>query len=190
MLHLAALLSLKPVNERSIRNLVLIGFMGTGKSTVGRLIAAQLGYTFVDTDHLIESRAGKSISEIFAQSGEGAFRAFEREMVADLKGFERAVVATGGGLGADPDNLASLKAHACVICLWASPKSILDRVGQQTHRPMLQSPNPLERINQLLAVRDPVYRLADALINTENRSVKEVAQQVVHQFHIVRHGSA
>jgi shikimate kinase len=172
--------------SRKIRNLALIGFMGTGKSSVGRLIAEQLHYSFIDTDELIEARAGKSISAIFAEDGESAFRQREKEIVAELATRNRSVVATGGGLGANEQNLASLKEHSLVVCLWASPEKIWERVRSQTHRPLLRETDPPAKIRQLLAAREPFYKQADVLLNTEVRSVKEVAQQVLHQFNLVR----
>ncbi len=171
---------------RSIHNLALIGFMGAGKSVVGRLTADLLHFTFLDTDHVIEARAGKAISDIFAQDGEAAFRQLERRIVEELTRRERTVIATGGGLPADPDNLASLKAHALVVCLWASPESIYERVRGHDHRPLLNEPDPLARIRELLAAREPHYRQADVLVNTEMRSVREVAQHVIHQFHMAQ----
>ncbi len=171
---------------RSFQNLVLTGFMGTGKTCVGRLVAAQLHFQFVDTDALIETRAGKTISEIFAQAGEPFFRDLEKQVVADLSRYDKTVIATGGGLAADLDNLASLKQHALVVCLWASPETIWERVRHQSHRPLLQDPNPLEKIRQLLAVRAPFYRQADALVISGSRSMKEVAQHVIHHFHLAR----
>jgi shikimate kinase len=167
---------------RQIHNLALIGFMGTGKSSVGRMVAAQLRFDFVDTDQLIESRSGKRISDIFAQSGEARFREIEKQVVADLGRMRRTVMATGGGLGANPEHLASLKEHALVVCLWASPDVIWQRVRGQTHRPLLQGADPMTKINELLAVRGPVYRQADILIGTGMRSIKEVAFQVRHAF--------
>jgi shikimate kinase len=169
---------------RSIRNLALIGFMGTGKSSVGRLVADSLHFTFLDTDHVIEARAGKSADEIFQQDGEPAFREWERKMVEELAHRKKTVIATGGGLPANKANLASLKTHALVICLWASPETIEERVRGYTHRPLLNGPEPLAKIRHLLAVREPYYRQADVLVNTELRSVREIAVQVVHQFHL------
>jgi shikimate kinase len=169
---------------RSIHNLALIGFMGTGKSVVGRVVADMLHFTFLDTDHVIEARAGKPITDIFAQEGEPSFREWERRIVEELTRRERTVIATGGGLPADPANLASLKTHALVVCLWASPESIWERVRAHEHRPLLNEPDPLVRIRELLAAREPYYRQADVLVNTEMRSVREVAQHVLHQFHM------
>ncbi len=171
---------------RSIHNLALIGFMGTGKSCVGRLAADAMHFTFLDTDHVIEARAGKPISDIFAQDGEPAFRDWERRIVEELTRREKTVIATGGGLPAEPANLASLKTHALVVCLWASPESIWERVRGHDHRPLLNEADPLARIRELLAAREPYYRQADVLVNTEMRSIREVAQHVIHQFHMAQ----
>jgi shikimate kinase len=172
---------------RRIQNIALIGFMGTGKSSVGQMVAAQLHFTFLDTDHVIEARAGKTISEIFAGQGEPAFRELERNIVGELVSRKKTVISTGGGLPANPENLASLKTHSLVVCLWASAEKIWERVRSQTHRPLLQEPDPLAKIRSLLANREPCYREADVLLNTEMRSLKDVAQQVIHQFHTASH---
>jgi shikimate kinase len=171
------------IGTRSIHNLALIGFMGTGKSCVGRVAADTMHFTFLDTDHVIEARAGKAISDIFAQDGEQAFRQWERRIVEELTRRQKTVIATGGGLPADETNLASLKTHALVICLWASPETIWERVRGHDHRPLLNESDPLAKIRELLAAREPYYRQADVLVNTGMRSVREVAQHVVHQFH-------
>lgn len=167
---------------RNIQNIALIGFMGTGKSSVGQLAAAQLHFTFLDTDHVIEARAGKTISEIFAEQGEPAFRELERKIVGELVGRKRTVISTGGGVPVDPENFASLKSHSLIVCLWASPEKIWERVRNQTNRPLLKEADPLAKIRKLLEERAPYYRQADVLLNTEMRSLKDVAQQVVHQF--------
>ncbi len=171
---------------RHIQNLALIGFMGTGKSSVGRSLADQLHFGFIDTDELIERRAEKTIAEIFAQHGEPVFRDLEKKVVAELATKERIVISTGGGLAASPENLASLKCHALVVCLWASPETIWERVRTQSHRPLLQTADPLEKIRELLAKREPFYKQADVLVNTERRSVREVVQHVLHQFQSAR----
>src|ERR1035441_1894256 len=171
---------------RSIHNLALIGFMGTGKSSVGRAAADMLHFTFLDTDPVIEARAGKADSDIFAQDGEPAFRQWEQRIVEELTRRAKTVIATGGGLPADETNLASLKMHALVVCLWASPEAIWERVRNHEHRPLLNEPDPLGRIRQLLAERDAFYRQADVLVNTGMRSVREVALHVVHQFHMAQ----
>jgi len=169
---------------RPIRNLALIGFMGTGKSCVGRLAAETMHFTFLDTDHVIEARAGKSINDIFQQDGEPAFRDWERRIVEELTRRDKTVIATGGGLPVGERNLASLKTHALVVCLWASPETIWERVRAHDHRPLLNEGDPIAKIRELLAVREPYYRQADVLVNTEMRSLREVALQVLHQFHM------
>jgi len=173
-------------DARIIRNLALVGFMGTGKSAVGRLVAQQLQFTFIDTDELIENEVGKSISEIFAQQGEAAFRKYERDVVKALCDRRDTVIAAGGGLVAEASNLASLKTHALVVCLWSSPETIWGRVRAQTHRPLLQTPDPLGKIRELLAQRTPAYRQADVQILTDFRTPKDVAQHVLHQFQLAR----
>jgi shikimate kinase len=175
---------------RRLENIALIGFMGTGKSSVAHSLANLLHFHVLDTDDLVERRAKKRVSEIFRDQGEAQFRTYEREVVAELSRLRRCVIATGGGVAADPQNLASLKAHALVVCLWASADTIWERVRHQSHRPLLHDPDPLARIKALLAQREPFYRQADVLVNTELRCVREVAQQVAHQFRLDRQRSA
>ena len=171
-------------NSRHLVNLALIGFMGTGKTSVGRLVADQLHFDYLDTDDVIQGRTGRIIADIFSTDGEAAFRKMERDLVGELAARTKTVIATGGGLPADPENLASLKTHSLVVCLWASPEKIWERVKNQTHRPLLQDVDPQQTIRELLAAREPFYRQADVLLNTELRSVREVAQQTVHQFRL------
>ena len=168
---------------RTIRNLALIGFMGTGKSSVARMVAETLHFTFLDTDHVIEARAGKSIRDMFQQDGEPAFRDWEQRIVEELTHRTHTVISTGGGLPINPANMASLKTHARVVCLWATPETIAARVTGHDHRPLLNEPDPLVKIRDLLAARAPFYREADVLVNTEQRSIREVSAQVIHQFH-------
>ncbi len=167
---------------RTIRNVSLIGFMGVGKSSTGHLLAESLGFEFVDTDLMIEQRVGKTITEIFAQYGEPAFRDLERQVGLLLEERSRTVISTGGGFGSNPENLARLKTHSLVVCLWASPETILERVRHQTHRPLLRDADPLSQIRSLLSAREAAYRQADVLVNTESRSSREVAQQIAHHF--------
>lgn len=171
---------------RSYQNIALCGFMGTGKSSVGRIVAEQLRFAFLDTDTVIEARAGKTVAEIFAEQGEAGFRELERKIVKELALRDHTVIATGGGLIVDPENLASLKQHALVVCLWASAETIWSRVKSQTHRPLLNEKDPLEKIQRLLKERAPFYKQADAGLTTELRSPREVAQQVLHQFRVAR----
>ena len=164
--------------------------MGTGKSSVGRMTAEALGFTFLDTDDEIETRTGQTIAEIFTAHGESAFRDLECRLVQELATRQQTVIATGGGLPINPANLESLKTHALVVCLWATPEKIFERVRTNTHRPLLNDPDPLEKIRRLLVVREPHYRQADVLVNTEMRSMREVAMQVVHHFQMAQAAQA
>jgi len=168
----------------NISNIALCGFMGTGKSSVGRLVAEQLHFAFLDTDTVIEARAGKTIPQIFADEGEAVFRALEKKIVKELATRDRTVISTGGGLVVDPENMASLMEHAFVICLWARPETIFARVKNQSNRPLLHDPDPLKKITELLKQREPFYKAANVLLNTEIRSPREVAQQVLHHFRV------
>lgn len=169
-------------SHRHIHNLALIGFMGTGKTTVGHLLAEVLNFEFVDTDHLIEKNTGKSIRDIFAQDGEAVFRKLEQQLIAELTRRQKLVISCGGGLAANTDNLASLKTHALVVCLWASPEKIWQRVRHQHNRPLLDDPDPQAKIRELLAAREPFYRQADVIVNTDSRSAKTLAQHIAHDF--------
>ena len=169
---------------RRIVNIALIGFMGTGKTSVGRLVAEQLRFDYLDTDEMIQAATGKTISDIFKTDGEKKFRDWEEQIIEKISARTKTVISTGGGLPTNPKNLASLKSHALVACLWASPEKIWERVKNQTHRPLLHDENPQKKIRELLAAREPFYKQADVLLNTEVRSLREVAQQVIHQFRL------
>jgi 3-dehydroquinate synthase len=158
------------------RNIVLTGFMGTGKTTVGRLLADELGYEFVDTDQLIEERHGP-IAEIFRTKGEEAFRRIERDLAAELGARDQHVISTGGRLMLDPLNVASLSRNGRVFCLVATPDEIFDRVsndGSGIERPLLAVPDPRQRIVELLAERTPEYRRF-AQLTTDTVSAAVVA---------------
>lgn len=171
---------------RDIRNLALVGFMGVGKSVIGRRVAQALDFEYLDTDGWIESQEGRSISNIFAEEGEPYFRRLEHQATVNLENRSNLVISTGGGLILNPENLESLKKHSIVICLWASPERIWQRVRHQSHRPLLETPNPRERISEMLIARAPFYRRADVLVNTEFRTIKEVTRQVIGHFNLAR----
>jgi shikimate kinase len=168
--------------HRHLVNLALIGFMGTGKTSVGKLVAEQLHFEFLDTDEMIQSRTGRTIADIFNREGEQAFRQLERSVVEELSAREKTVISTGGGLPTNPENLSKLKTHALVVCLWSSPDKIWERVRHQSHRPLLHDAEPQKKIRELLTAREPFYKQADVLVNTDIRSLREVAQQVALQF--------
>lgn len=162
------------------RTIVLAGFMGTGKSSAGRRLAARLGREFVDTDALIERDAGTSIARIFADRGEAEFRAREKRAVAVAVGKEGRVVAVGGGAILDGENLAAMKAAGPVVCLTARPEIVLARVAHDTGRPLLQGPQPLETIRGLMAERAGAYARADVTIDTSDLTPDEVIETLLN----------
>ena len=168
--------------DRQFRNVALVGFMGAGKSTVGHVLAELLGFELVDTDKVIESRAGRRISEIFATDGEAAFRQREADLVRELEQANGRVISAGGGLVLNPDNFVSLRGHSLVACLWASPETIYERVRHQGHRPLLQTPDPLGRIRELLVHRAPFYKQADLLVGVDFRAPLETARFIAAAF--------
>jgi shikimate kinase len=170
-------------------NIALIGFMGVGKTSVGKLVAENLRFEFVDTDEIIQSSTGRTIADIFAKDGEAAFRELERRTVEQLSQRTKNVISTGGGLPTFGDNLDKLKSFSLTVCLWASPEKIWERVRHQSHRPLLHDPDPQKKIRDLLAVREPFYKQADVLVNTGLRSAREVALQIALQFKLARRGS-
>lgn len=162
-------------------NVVLTGFMGTGKTTVGKLLAAQLGYAFVDTDDLIEARQGRSIPQIFAELGEAAFRQMERELAEELATRDGLVIATGGRLMLDPVNAAALGRSGRVFCLVATPQEILARLAADTEhpRPLLAGANPDRRIVELLEARREGYgRFLQ--VQTGGRSPQDIAGELLN----------
>ncbi|HEX3730523.1 MAG TPA: shikimate kinase [Opitutaceae bacterium] len=164
-------------------NLYLVGFMGTGKSTVGRAAAQRLSFDFVDSDHEIERKAGKTIAEIFAQEGEPAFRAAEREFVTGGHAPQRLVVACGGGLIVQPGLAGLLAERGVVVCLHASVETILARTARQTDRPLLNVDDREARIRSLLAEREPLYRRTGTLVMTDARPLKDIVAHVARIWH-------
>jgi shikimate kinase len=166
-----------------MRNIILTGFMGTGKSSVGKLLAKHLGYTFVDTDAVIEARTGMAVHAIFEQRGEAAFRAMEAALARELADGRRQVIATGGRLMLDGDNAAVLSRNGIVFCLWAEPEDIFSRVIAEgaAARPLLAGPAPQERIEALLAERREGYRQF-APISTSGRTIAEVVQALLDRL--------
>jgi len=161
-----------------MRNLVLTGFMGTGKTSVGRLVAERLGRPFVDMDALVEVRAGKPITRIFAEEGEPHFRAIEAALCRELSERSGLVIATGGGALIDPENRAVMAERGILVCLRADAEAVLSRVGSSTDRPLLQSADPQAAIARLLASREEAYAAIPWQVNTTGRSLEEIAEAV------------
>ena len=161
--------------------LVLTGFMGTGKSSVGRVVANRLGRRFLDTDTLVEEACGQSVPDIFARQGEPFFRAREREAIERACEVEEAIIATGGGAIVDPSNLERLQRGALVVCLVATPQVIAARVlSRAEDRPLLSGRGApaTERIAELLAERQAAYERVPVRIDTSELSEAEVARRV------------
>ena len=156
------------------RNLILVGFMGTGKTTIGKDAAKSLGFRFVDTDALISRNAGKSIPDIFAEDGEEAFRLLETEVLEECAKGTDQVISTGGGIVTRERNHPLLKQAGYVIWLKASPETIFDRVKRNKSRPLLQVDDPLKTIQEMLADRADLYEAVQDLgINTDKLTLDE-----------------
>ncbi len=161
------------------QNIFLIGPMGAGKSTVGRQLAEALSYTFKDSDQEIQRRTGVDIPTIFEFEGEDGFRNRERQMIEDLVGEERLVLATGGGAVLDAENRQNLTARGVVIYLHCTPEQQYSRTSRDRNRPLLQTEDPLARLRELMEERDPLYRqVADLVVSTEKRGTASVVKEI------------
>lgn len=163
-----------------MKNIILIGFMGTGKTSVGRLLASRLGRSFIDLDKKIEQEEGRTIPEIFQQDGEMYFRQKERSVVVKASRLTGAVIATGGGAVLDHDNVIRLKNSGILIGLTADPMTILQRTERRNNRPLLNCEDRLSQIEKLLSQRKPFYEVADYTLDTVASSPQQVAEQIIH----------
>jgi shikimate kinase len=163
-------------------NLYLVGFMGTGKTTVGRAVAMRLGFETLDSDHEIEREKGRTVAQIFAREGEAEFRALERKFIESGHPDRSVVVACGGGLVVQPGMLELLRSKGVVICLHASPETILQRTVQARVRPLLEVEDPEARIRQLFAEREEAYRRAGTVILTDFRPLHDVVMHVLRAY--------
>lgn len=163
-------------------NVVLIGFMGCGKSSVGRRLAFLTGHRFVDTDELVAQAENKSIPEIFAEGGEDGFRAIEERVIADLIGVAGIVLATGGGAVLRESNRAAMKKIGTVAWLDADPDALFERASRSQRRPLLQTENPRKTFDELLASRRTIYEgVADFRLDSTGLAHDEVAQSILEQ---------
>ena len=157
---------------------VLVGFMGSGKSSVGRELARRFGAPFVDVDEWIESAAGCRIRDLFAREGEPAFREREKAALREVLSVKGCVIATGGGAFADEENRVLLRSYAPVVYLDAAVETLLERLAVDLGRPLLRGGDREEVVRTLLSRRIPGYRTADVTVRTDGRTVEEVAGQV------------
>jgi len=163
-----------------VRNVVLVGPMGAGKSTIGRLLAEQLGFVFCDTDTLIEEKCGANIEWIFDVEGEEGFRERETAMIRELANQTGMVMATGGGAILRGENRRLLSAIGTVVYLETSINQQLSRTRRDRKRPLLRAPDREKVLRELLAVRDPLYReIADVVVSTNGRGARLVARDIV-----------
>ena len=161
----------------------MIGPMGAGKSTIGRRLALALNKDFVDSDKEIEQRTGANIPLIFELEGEAGFRAREKAMIAELSQRNNIVLATGGGAVMDANNRHCLSEYGFVIYLDTSVDEQLKRTRKDTNRPLLQTANPRQRLEELLQLRDPLYRdIADLIVHTDGQYVKRVVQTILRRL--------
>ncbi len=171
-------------------NLILVGFPGTGKTQAGRLAAKALGWEFVDSDEVITSRTGRTIEDMFAQDGEPAFRAMERDALRWACSGEQRVIGTGGGSFIEPENQTLMLEAGLVVCLEAPPDVIWRRLSSSPDadvRPLLQAADPLQRIQELKGKRQHRYDMAHCSLNTDGLSLEQVAATLVTALY--EHGS-
>jgi len=162
-------------------NIALVGFMGTGKTSVGLVLSEKLGNTFIEIDALVAERAGKSIPEIFSEDGEATFREMEKQAVAEVSQKSGFVISCGGGAVLDPQNVASLRRNSVIVLLTAPLEEILQRVARNVDtRPLLNTSNLEDRVSELLRTRQPFYlKAADYIVDTSGLEPKEVADAII-----------
>ena len=168
---------------RESKNIYLVGLMGAGKTTIGKALARSLGKAFIDCDHEIERRTGVKVSVIFEIEGEQGFRNSESQVLAELALKDDLVLATGGGAVLDPDNRARLAAHGFVIYLRASPRDLWLRTRHDHSRPLLQTPDPVGRLEELHRMRDPLYsEVADLVVDSGRQRASMLVARILQQL--------
>jgi len=172
------------IGSMTDKNIVLTGFMGSGKTAVSRNLAGRTGLKRVSTDDLIVEAEGRSIVAIFRDSGEGYFRKIEKQVVAEVCCLAGVIVDCGGGVILDEDNRRALKSSGTVFFLDASEQEIYQRIKAQTHRPLLNTPDPLAGIHDLLKQRRPLYACADITLLTDGKSVAAVTEEILKVVHM------
>lgn len=163
-------------------NIAIVGFMGTGKTTVAKKLMEKLGLKYISTDSLIEEKVGKKIPEIFSQDGEEYFRKLEQEVIAELSLKDNLVIDCGGGVVINPTNVNNLKKNGIIFCLWAKPEVILERVKDNNYRPLLNVADRLKKIKELLMQRKQFYYCADHHIDTSNISIDDIIKRIISLY--------
>jgi shikimate kinase len=165
-----------------MKNIILTGFMGTGKTAVGRELSRLLNMNLIDVDTEIEKSQRMTINEIFKQFGEPKFREIETEMIRKLSKQKDVIISTGGGAVLRQENMDVLRKQGVIICLMASPETILKRTSRNTNRPLLQVEDPFGKIQELLNFRKPFYEKADIIINTEGKTPLQIAEEIIDKI--------
>jgi len=160
-------------------NIVLTGFMGTGKTVIGKLLAKKLSWEYIDTDELIEKRENMKISEIFAIKGEPYFRKIESEIIKEVSKKDKCVISTGGGVVLKEENMNELEKNGIIINLSASPDKIFERTSLDKSRPLLNKENPKEEIIKLLKFRAPYYDRCHFRINTDEPDPEKNVEKIL-----------
>lgn len=164
-----------------MKNIVLTGFMGTGKSEVSRELSRILGWNSIDIDAEIEKSQKMAITEIFRQFGEPEFRDIETETIKKFSGNKNVIISTGGGAVLRQENMDVLREKGVIVCLTARPETILQRTSKNNDRPLLQVDEPLKKIKELLEFRKPYYEKADIMIDTECKTPIQVAEEIIEK---------
>ncbi len=165
-----------------MKNIVLIGFMGCGKTVVASQLARILGMKVIDVDTEIEKSAEMTINEIFKQFGEPRFREIETETIKQVSENNNVIISTGGGAVLKQENMDAMRGKGVIVCLNAAPETILERTKSTRDRPLLIVEKPLERIKKLLEFRKPFYEKADIMIDTESKTPLEIAEEIIERI--------
>lgn len=164
------------------KNIVLIGLMGSGKTTIGKQLAEATGMKFLDTDELIVQKAGKSIKQIFADEGEPFFRDLETEAVEEASNCQNIVISTGGGAVLRDENMEMLQKNGILFYLYAPAEILFERIKDDKERPLINTPNPVETLKRIQMAREIFYEEADYKVYTSEKSIEETVQEIINLF--------
>lgn len=167
--------------RNEMKNIVLTGFMGTGKTAAGRELARLLDMKLIDVDTEIENSRDMTINEIFRKFGEPGFREIETDMIKKVSRNKEVIISTGGGAVLKQENMETLRETGIIVCLMASPETILQRTSVTNDRPLLHVDNPLEKIRELFNFRKPYYEKADIVIDTDGKTPLQIAEEIVEK---------
>ncbi|MDI6889420.1 MAG: shikimate kinase [Thermodesulfovibrionales bacterium] len=167
-----------------MKNIVLTGFMGTGKTAVGRELSRLLNMGLIDVDTEIEKSQEMTINEIFKKFGEPRFREIETEMIKKVSENKNVIISTGGGAVLKQENMGAMRKNGVIVCLMATPETILKRTSHNSNRPLLQVENPFGRVKELLNYRRPFYEKADIMIGTDDKTPLQIAEEIIKEISI------